>query len=144
MNSDIYYQNGSAIDRTSFHIPTTNRPDFESSYIFAFHKSGSVLVNSIVGRVMDDVGIPVVDIPVFLFNKGVAISSTSMNLKEVFMEKGYCYLGFREMLPCMRGAAGKLKGKKILFVRDPRDMIVSLFYSLKFSHKFPESGTPQF
>lgn len=46
--------------------------------------------------------------------------------------------------PFFVGVIGRMPQKKILVVRDPRDMVVSLYYSMKYSHKLDEIGTPSF
>ena len=143
MSARFLYQNGMEVHSGSFDIPPTPVPDFESCYVFAFAKAGSVLINNLTYGIMQHAGVPVVDVPVSIFNSGVATSSVIMDLGRIFRPYGYCYAGFRSILPCMRGTIDNLSDRIILMVRDPRDMLVSLYYSIKYSHKFPSNMTPQ-
>ncbi len=140
----ISYQNGLKLSERFIEIPPTQCPTFSSCYLFAFPKSGSVLLNNIAAALMKEIGVPMVDIPAFYFMSGIAMDTALFDLDQIFKPKGYCYSGFRSLPPVMRGALNQLPGKKILLVRDPRDMLVSLYYSIKFSHHFPEVGTVQF
>jgi hypothetical protein len=140
----LSYQDGPKPAQRFIEIPPTRHPAFDSCYLFAFPKSGSVLLNDIASALMGESGIPIVDISGFCFMNGIAVDTLLFDLDEIFKPKGYCYSGFRAVLPNMRGVVSQLLGKKILMVRDPRDMLVSLYYSMAFSHVFPEAGTAQF
>lgn len=140
----ILYQDGPRAAHTLIEIPATPQPGFPSCYVFGFAKSGSVLLNNLARALMEFVGVPVVDVPAFCFSKGIEIDTILFELHQIFKPSGYCYSGFRSLPPAMRGATALLEGKKILMVRDPRDMLVSLYYSLKFSHPFPGQATAQF
>ncbi len=85
-----------------------------------------------------------VDVPAFCFGNGISIDALLFDIEQIFLPKGYCYSGFRIVPPNMVAVLTQLSGKKILMVRDPRDMLVSRYYSQKFSHPFPEAGTLQF
>lgn len=74
----------------------------------------------------------------------MTLRAAIFDCRSLFRDKGYCYSGFRYLPSCFMGVLPKLPGPKILLVRDPRDMLVSNFYSLKFSHPFPSGGTAQF
>ncbi len=138
------YQDDFDLRVGNIEIPPTSRPDFTSCYVFAFPKAGSCFLNNMVYRIMQESGVPVIDIPVFLFSNGISVNAAVFDYNSIFFEKGYCYAGFRIIPAGLQGTMSKLPGRKILLVRDPRDMLVSLFYSLKFSHRFPQERTVQF
>lgn len=140
----ISYQDGAGIGQVFFDIPSTPQPNFPSCYVFAFAKSGSVLLNNLTRALMEAAGVPVVDVPAFCFSKGIATDTILFELHRIFKPRGYCYSGFRNIPPVMRGMTAMLEGRKLLMVRDPRDMLVSLYYSMKFSHPFPGQATTQF
>jgi hypothetical protein len=140
----ISYQDGPHLAHRFIEIPATLRPTFSSCYVFAFPKSGSVLLNNIAAGLMGEAGIPIVDISSFYHLNGIGTDTVLFDFDEIFKPRGYCYSGFRTVPGNMRGTLNQLPGNKILLVRDPRDMLVSLYYSMKFSHYFPESGTLQF
>src|SRR5258708_24065026 len=132
------------IGRGVFKLRESPRPDFHSCFVFAFAKSGSVLVNAIVQSVMSEYGVPVIDIPTQLYQQGIDIAAIQCDLSRLFVPHGYCYSGFRELPRFMLGSASINSAHKILVVRDPRDMLVSGYYSAKFSHGFAEKGSPLF
>ncbi len=139
-----FYQDGLKLRESNVRIPRTSRPDLASCYVFAFPKSGSTMANNIVTGLMQESRVPVVDIPSYIFSKGIDLDTAVFDCQSLFSDSGYCYLGFRKLPAWLRGVLSKLHGPKILLVRDPRDMLVSKFYSLKFSHLFPKEGTEQF
>jgi hypothetical protein len=138
------FQGGDQIGSGDFEVPESSRPEFHSCFVFAFAKSGSVLVNAIVQSVMSEYGVPIIDIPTQLYQQGIDITAMQCDLSRLFALQGYCYSGFRELPRSMLGAASIGSARKILVVRDPRDMLVSGYYSAKFSHGFAEKGSPQF
>jgi sulfotransferase family protein len=144
MKIPFTYQDGDRVGDGHFEVPKSSRYDFQSCFVFAFPKSGSVLVNAIVQSVMSEWGVPVVDFSSQLYDQGVDIETVQCDLRCLFTEKGYCYSGFRELPRSMLGSASIRSACKILIVRDPRDMLVSRYYSTKFSHGFAERGSPQF
>jgi hypothetical protein len=139
------YQNGDRVARAGLQIPESSRSDFPSCFLFAFMKGGSVLANTILCSLMAERGVPVVDLQMQLFLAGVDPQTVQCDFTELFVPYGYCFAGFRGLASSMSGLESIRKGRKILVVRDPRDMLVSLYYSMKFSHPLiEERGTPQF
>lgn len=139
-----FYQDGLKLCDGNIALPPSSRSDLASCYVFAFPKSGSVLLNNIVAALMQEGGVPVIDIPGYFFSKGINLETIVFDGQSLFVDRGYCYSGFRNIPLWLRGALSKLQGPKLLLVRDPRDMLVSNFYSLKYSHFFPKEGTDQF
>lgn len=105
-------------------------PSAASALIFALPKSGSVMLDGIVRELCAVVGLPYVSVPGELFAAGYfhGDGKTPPNVSEVFFEHGYCYGGFRAK---PREYEIPIVGKvgAVLLVRDPRDMLVSLYYS---------------
>jgi len=143
---DFLYQDGAYVREGNINTFPPPKEDFDSCYVFAFHKSGSVLINSITSALMNAHSIPVIDLPTYFFQSGISIESVLLNCDRLFRPRGYCYSGFRHFFPCLHGALSERlrSAQKILLVRDPRDMLVSLYYSLKYSHPYPPKGTAQF
>jgi hypothetical protein len=57
-----------------------------------------------------------------------------VNFSHIFKPNGYFYSAFGGFVP---GISGMDKYKVILMVRDPRDILVSWYYSIAFSHSIP-------
>lgn len=62
------------------------------------------------------------------------------NPEQFIFPRGYCYRGFREFPPYLR-SFDLSANKKVLLIRDPRDMLVSDYFSAKYSHGIPKKGS---
>jgi hypothetical protein len=69
-------------------------PDFPSFFLFAFHKSGSVLVNALVRDLLTECGVPLIDLPLHLFERGIDIRVFQCDLAALFPPRGYCFRDF--------------------------------------------------
>lgn len=141
--AEFLYQDGFHVKRASIELPPTGRPDFHSAMIFAIAKSGSTLVNLVVEALMREVAVPVIDIPTLGFQNGFLPDHILCEVEDLFKEHGYCYLGYRSVPNFMVGLIPQMPQKKVFVLRDPRDMLVSLYFSMKYSHEIPERGTLQ-
>jgi hypothetical protein len=138
------FQSGDHIETAKARFPPTLRPEFPSCGVFAFAKSGSVLVNAIVRELMTEVGVPVIDWPEVWYARGTDIATVQCDLTQTFPPHGYCLGGFREIPRSFLGTTALRSLRKLMVVRDPRDMLVSRYFSTKFSHGFKARGAPQF
>lgn len=116
-------------------LPPAN---FLSFYVFAMHKSGSVLLNSMLDQVFTVAKVPQVAIPEATFRAGLP-ENVVLNPEELIFKTGYCYRGYRSF-PEYLERFNLSDHKKILLVRDPRDMVVSYFFSAAGSHVLPQNG----
>ncbi len=108
----------------------------ESVLVFSLPKAGSVLLDSIVHAMSDQAGLWYFGLEERLFQAGVPIERCPPETSALFLRRGYCYSGFRRLpeafeIPILDRA------RKVLLVRDPRDMLVSLYFSLTRSHASP-------
>jgi len=125
------------IDVEIFRLPQSGRDDFRSAIAFAPHKSGSVLLRNILSDLCTKAGISFVNLPGLCFQKGVEVSKLPSDTAKIFRPRGYLYGIFRSwpenfsipILPTSR---------PILLVRDPRDRLVSYYYSMLKSHPLPK------
>jgi len=122
--------------KTIFTLPPTSSPDQPSVFAFALPKAGSVLLDSIVSALSARVGLTYVSIMGEYFKLGLAAKNWPSSTSKIFRDKGYCYGGFRFFpqqfdIPVLRTS------KALLLVRDPRDMIVSHYFSTRSSHPDP-------
>jgi hypothetical protein len=142
---DYTYLDADAVKRGSIAVPPLggSLPDFPSFFLFAFAKSGSVLVNELVRDLLDESGVPIIDLPTHLFENGIDINAFQCDLAALFPLKGYCFSGFRVLPQWLIGSNVLRRVRKMIVVRDPRDMLVSLYYSLRYSHWFPAVRTGQ-
>jgi len=129
----------------------------QSLIFFTVHKCASAYVDRILKRLTKDFLRPV-DFEAFFWahkpsalkydlekylhwkadNPKEAIKQSADDVDGLFEHKGYCYGAFRKLI----GVIPNLEMYKIiLMLRDPRDILVSLYYSLRYSHEIP-SGNP--
>ncbi len=109
-------------------------------FVFALHKSGSVLLNAMVREMAAVAKVPFVDVPGLLFSKGFMISEVSNLCGGVFAQEGVCFGGFRHIPPPVLGVKLTKESRSVLLVRDPRDMLVSHYFSMLKSHSIPQGG----
>jgi hypothetical protein len=80
-------------------------------------------------------GLTYYSIPDRLFQENVGGSHRPYDIGQPFQQIGFCYGGFREF-PAF--PVPFLDSARIAFlVRDPRDMITSLYFSQRYSHSLP-------
>ena len=106
-----------------------------SFFAFSLPKSGSTLMMQMMADACRIKNIPVVDLPTAVFNLGIQPAMLQDDINVIWNKQGYAFLGFRSLFPAMDFDFRQTKN--ILLVRDPRDMLVSLFYSIKYSHVEP-------
>ncbi len=130
-----------------FDVPAagTNGP---SSYLIGIKKGGSTLL----AHVMRDLA-PYTDRTIFEFSKaafsgGLAPSSSIEDIRGALRQNGYVYGVFRWLpendllkLSMLEPGEGKRSARILTLIRDPRDVMVSLYFSDAKSHALRNEGT---
>ncbi|MEQ9301131.1 MAG: sulfotransferase domain-containing protein [Cyclobacteriaceae bacterium] len=111
----------------------------ESFFVFSLVKAGSTLINNIVKEICDHNRISTISIYDQAFIQGIRTRNVPSAVKRIILDRGYGYLGFRHYFP-FNDPPDLSRNKKILLVRDPRDILVSLYFSNYFSHVVPKEG----
>ncbi len=133
MNIDIRLLNGS---NCRIQVPSPgNAPSF---FAFSLHKAGSTLLFNMIEDAMAVINFPVINLPKTLFANGEHEACVDASINSFFIEKGYAYTGWRFFPYYSQFDHNKVKN--ILLVRDPRDILVSLYFSVRYSHALPSSG----
>ena len=109
-------------------------------FVFALHKSGSVLLNEMMRKLSPAAGYPFVDFPGFVFGKSVKIPDVTGGMEALFSCNGMVFGGFRNFPPDSVPLNIVAQDKVILLVRDPRDILVSFYFSELKSHALPPEG----
>ena len=115
----------------------TPKANFSSKFVFSFAKSGSTLLNDLLFTYCPQRNVPVVSVFDQGFSQGLNTVEIGMEAAECFQSSGYIFSGFRHF-PNFNLKLGD--NKCILLVRDPRDMVVSMYYSIAKSHYIPEGN----
>ncbi len=112
-----------------------------SFFLFGIHKCGSSLLNKIFVDICRILDIPCVPIPELAFEQGISTEKwdNCSSLTSTILD-GYCHRGYRHFPLFIKDSKIFQQRKKILLVRDPRDAIVSAYFSFSKSHLLPESG----
>lgn len=133
---EIEYDDGGVL-RTIYTLPRSVS-DEPSVVALALPKAGSVLLDNIMRDLSSVVGLTYVSIMGEFFNLGIRVAQAPAGTSRIFLDRGYCYGGFR-FLPDSFEIPVLGRAKSILLVRDPRDMVVSHYFSVRSSHPAPGS-----
>lgn len=109
-----------------------------SILFFTVHKAASSFIGSFLEDISREVGMTPVDLDGYFFEKGEgwAWEESGRTIRAVpYQPTGYLYGPFRSI---NQGIGHLDQYKIILVLRDPRDVIVSSYYSM-YSHKFPHA-----
>lgn len=121
----------------------TRRAD-RAWFALGVRKSGSSVFSSIVNALAMFNHIHAVDIPGAMFAHGVRYIEWNKHPRIAdLLWRGNAYIGFRDPPTAFYTDQVFREAKKILVVRDPRDALVSEFFSNAFSHSLPseQDGT---
>jgi hypothetical protein len=102
-------------------------------------KGGSSLLHKIVTDLAPHGRRTLLPIDRHFFSYGISIDDAVEDMDGLFGRQGFIFGTFR-WLPRSVFIPNVLDAKKVLLVRDPRDMLVSAYYSFLESHGIPESG----
>jgi hypothetical protein len=100
-------------------------------------KAGSTLLYNMLSQLAPKVDLTYFSIEDYLFSHDVSPVNRPGYIGDVIRPNGYCYGGFRQY-PAFR-VTGLHQAKATFLVRDPRDMITSLYFSLLASHRIPKA-----
>jgi hypothetical protein len=113
----------------------------DAFFLFGIHKCGSSLLNKLFVDICRINQIPDVPIPELAFQQSIPTEAwdNCTDLNSTILD-GYCHRGYRHFPLFLTKSNLLNKRKKILLVRDPRDAIVSAYFSFAKSHILPQSG----
>ena len=113
----------------------------DAFFIFGIHKCGSSLLNKLIVDLCRVNQIPDVPIPELAFEQSIPTEAWDdcADLNSTILD-GYCHRGYRHFPMFLAKNKILNQRKKILLVRDPRDAIVSAYFSFAKSHVLPQSG----
>lgn len=125
------------------------RGDFPACFAFSIHKAGSTLMHKMIAEACNRCSIPSLSIPDTLFLEGVKDREWQADEGILdLVEEGRLYYGFR-YLPAafLDPRLGLRQRRSVLLVRDPRDALVSEFFSFggkHVSHRAPDKNAESF
>lgn len=129
--------------RLTFKVAQISAGQAEPVFSLGVRKSGSTMLHKIVNFLARRNGVNVVDVPGTFFRQGFTVADwMKADLSEVIVP-GNCYLGFRSFPTNLVGVPAFDRAKKIFMFRDPRDALVSQYFSDAYSHSLPSRATEQ-
>jgi len=124
-------------------LPETTSND-PSVVFITMHKAGSVIANEILASLLGPEGLVHVNFATNAFDLGVREQPYCAERVHLLRTPGYYFGAFRQTTSDW---FGDLSSNRLIFqIRDPRDCIVSLYFSYRYSHPEPGNGsvTPLF
>jgi len=115
-------------------------PDSRSSFLFGIVKGGSTLLHRMAADILREAGRKPIDLPGYLFEIGHRMDDIALDEDGLLEIPGATYIGFRFFPPILYGSRNFERSNKLLLVRDPRDVLVSLYYSHAYSHNVPNTA----
>lgn len=119
--------------------PDAGGPAFFSMGI---RKSGSTMLHKIVIFLARRNDLNVVDIAGTFFKAGYTVADWERANTTKLLRGSNVYLGYRSYPSTHVGTAAFDTSRKILMFRDPRDVLVSQYFSDAFSHSLPKGDDP--
>ncbi len=120
-------------------LPAPGLLNADSAFLVSLPKAGSTLLNRMMAHAAKLVGQTFFNAPRELRSLGIKPNDTPASLSSLFVPNGYMYGGFRG-LPGAIQLPDWASGHTVVLVRDPRDMLVSLYFSVAYSHSPPGTG----
>lgn len=128
-----------ALNGTPFTLERAPADDKPAVFFLSVHKAGSTLLQRLVRDLCEASERPLVELEPDLFREGIVLSDCPLELIMWLEETGYVFSGFRSpwILHFVRQYR---EGRKLLLIRDPRDIAVSFYFSMAKSHTLPAKG----
>lgn len=128
-----------AADGTPFEVDIDDPDGLPAAYVLSVHKAGSTLLNAMATQIANAAGRPVFALHRMLFAKGIKLDDCPADVLALLERPGTVFTAFRTP-DFLEDVAQYRTAPKILLVRDPRDIVVSAFFSFAYSHNLPAAG----
>lgn len=126
------------LEGVSFKLSDADQP---ARFVLGLRKSGSTLLNKIMHFIAKRNDLHTVDLAGTFFQSGMKVTDwQDKDLSEV-IRPGNMYLGFRALPKAMEGLEVFQTSRRIFMFRDPRDALVSQYFSDAYSHSLPSAKT---
>ncbi|MBA3812152.1 MAG: hypothetical protein H0X27_11035, partial [Caulobacteraceae bacterium] len=125
--------------RCALAIPPPGDPGVGTVFLLGLPKAGSTLLARLMTPVVRSAGLTYVAVQDALHGLGVPPGDYPAEVNRAFQPNGYAFGGFRS-LPGALALPPYACDRTVLLVRDPRDMLTSLYFSLALSHAPPGGG----
>lgn len=119
-----------------------DNPNGSILFCLGVRKSGSTLLNKMIIALAHMNSVMPVDVPGTFFKRGYTVRDwRALNIKPLLLP-GNVYMGFRNFPQNLKPIQEFKDSRKIFMFRDPRDALVSQYFSDAYSHSLPQAGSP--
>ena len=108
-------------------------------FCLGVRKSGSTVLHRIMTFLANRNNVNVVDVPSTFFRNGFTVHHWQALDLVPLIRPGNCYIGFRTYPETVAASEQFRTARKVFMFRDPRDALVSEYYSDAFSHTVPRA-----
>jgi hypothetical protein len=120
----------------TFTVPPPGDKAVASVFLVGLPKAGSTLLNTLMRPLTTAAGLTFVGLQEVMYRMGVPTGQIPPDVNAAFEPSGYTFGAFRS-LPGAFELPPYAADRTIVLVRDPRDMLTSLYFSLARSHRPP-------
>lgn len=107
-------------------------------FCLGVRKSGSTMLHRIMNFLANRNHVNVVDVPSTFFRNGFTVQHWQGLDLTPLVRPGNCYIGFRSYPETLAQTDTYKQARKIFMFRDPRDALVSEYFSDAYSHAIPK------
>jgi hypothetical protein len=120
-------------------VPPPGEAAIASVFFIGLPKAGSSLLAGLMRPLVQASGLAYLAVQEAMFQMGVPPNLIPAEVNQAFQPVGYAFAGFRG-LPGALALPPFAADRTMLLVRDPRDMLTSLYFSHAYSHRPPGQG----
>lgn len=126
----------------SFDVAQGGESQPEPMFALGIRKCGSSIFYSMINALCIHSNVKFVDVAGRLFEEGVTTPFANRNTQlSEMIENGNVYGGFRSFPVYFKNSQKFKQARKVFLIRDPRDALVSEYFSNAYSHSMPK-GDP--
>lgn len=130
------------VDGRTVAVDLPDPGEVPSFFLIGLPKAGSTLMNRIMRPISAKLGASIYSVPNELYGLGIAAHQIAGGLDGLFEPQGYAYVGFRGV-DAIYNLPSFASGRIVYLVRDPRDMMTSMYFSEAYSHVPPGASASE-
>lgn len=126
------------VENTSIEFSVRKGGEGPSFFCLGVRKSGSTMLHRIMNFLSNRNQVNVIDVPSTFFRNGFTVAHWQALDLSPLLEPANCYIGFRSFPDTLADTAAYRDGLKVFMFRDPRDALISQYFSDAYSHDIPK------
>lgn len=126
------------VDNTAIDFSVRTGGEGPAFFCLGVRKSGSTMLHRIMNFLANRNHVNVVDVPSTFFRNGFTVAHWQAIDLSPLLAPANCYIGFRTFPDTLAQTSAYRDGLKVFMFRDPRDALVSQYFSDAYSHDLPK------